>query len=376
MWQLDPAHQSLLQHAEQVGLDLAAVADSGEPGRVNRRLLEGLASAGLLGRVFPESGEVSALSLCVIRQGLARSCLAAAELLAVHGLGSYPIRQSGSGQQRAQWMPDLAGGRAVAAFALTEPGAGSDAGNLALAAEKDGSGYRLTGEKTYISNAPDADIYTVFARTTPETGARGITAFVVQAGSPGLTGETIELLSPHPIGRLRFEGVAVSTDHILGRRDEGFRVAMRTLDLFRPSVGAFAVGMGEAALRMAIAHAQERVAFGQPIAAFQAVSHNLANMAVSLEASRHLVYSAASANDRGDSELLTGLAAAAKVYATEAAQEVVDAAIQILGARGLEANHPLAHLYKMVRAPRIYEGTSEVQRNIIARELLRGRWQL
>jgi alkylation response protein AidB-like acyl-CoA dehydrogenase len=184
------------------------------------------------------------------------------------------------------------------------------------------------------------------------------------------------LLSPHPIGRLRFEGVAVSTDHILGRRDEGFRVAMRTLDLFRPSVGAFAVGMGEAALRMAIAHAQERVAFGQPIAAFQAVSHNLANMAVSLEASRHLVYSAASANDRGDSELLTGLAAAAKVYATEAAQEVVDAAIQILGARGLEANHPLAHLYKEVRAPRIYEGTSEVQRNIIARELLRGRWQL
>jgi len=376
MWQLDPAHLSLLKRAEQVGRELAGVADSGESGRVNRGLLEALATEGLLAGIFPEHGEVSALALCVIRQGLARSCLAAAELLAVHGLGSYPIHQSGSMQQRAQWMPELVAGRAVAAFALTEPGAGSDAGNLALAAERDGTGYRLTGEKTYISNAPEADVYTVFVRTTPDTGAKGVTAFVVPAGSPGLSGEPIELLSPHPIGRLRFEGVPVTIDQMLGRRDEGFRVAMRTLDLFRPSVGAFAVGMGEAALRVAVAHAQERVAFGQPIAGYQAVSHHLANMAVSLEASRHLVYSAASAHDRGDTDLLTGLAAAAKVYATEAAQEVVDAAIQILGARGLEASHPLANLYKEVRAPRIYEGTSEIQRNIIARELLRGRWPL
>lgn len=273
-------------------------------------------------------------------------------------------------------MPDLVAGRAVAGFALTEPGAGSDAGNLALAAERDGTGFRLIGEKTYISNAPDADIYTVFARTTPETGAKGVTAFVVPAGSPGLSGEPIELLSPHPIGRLRFDGVPVASDQMLGHRDEGFRVAMRTLDLFRPSVGAFAVGMGEAALRLAVTHAQERIAFGQPIAAYQAVSHPLADMALALEASRLLVYSAAAAHDRGDTDLLTGLAAAAKLFATEAAQRVVDSAIQILGARGLEANHPLAHLYKEVRAPRIYEGTSEIQRNIIARELLRGRWPL
>ncbi|MEX2623447.1 MAG: acyl-CoA dehydrogenase family protein [Acidimicrobiia bacterium] len=370
MWQLESSHRALLEQAEAAGHDLADMAETG------RSLLAALAAQGLLGRIFPETREVSALDLCLIRQGLARSCLPAGELLAVHALGSYPIRQSGSKQQQERWMPDLVAGRTVAAFALTEPGAGSDAGNLALAAERDGAGFRLTGEKTYISNAPDADIYTVFARTTPETGAKGVTAFVVPAGSPGLSGEPIELLSPHPIGRLRFDGVPVASDQMLGHRDEGFRVAMRTLDLFRPSVGAFAVGMGEAALRLAVTHAQERIAFGQPIAAYQAVSHPLADMALALEASRLLVYSAAAAHDRGDTDLLTGLAAAAKLFATEAAQRVVDSAIQILGARGLEANHPLAHLYKEVRAPRIYEGTSEIQRNIIARELLRGRWPL
>ena len=259
----------------------------------------------------------------------------------------------------------------MAAFALSEPGAGTDAAALALAAEPDGDGWRLTGEKTWISNAPDADLYTVFARTSPDAGARGVTAFVVSGDAPGLSGEPIEMLAPHAIGRLAFDAVPVGPGEVLGDVNAGFRVAMRTLDLFRPSVGAFAVGMAEAALRIAVAHAGERRAFGRAIGDFQAVSHALADMATRTQAARLLVFDAASAYDRGRTADVTRLAAMAKLYATETAQYVVDAAVQILGARALVAGHPLEHLYREVRAPRIYEGTSEIQRTIIARALLR-----
>jgi alkylation response protein AidB-like acyl-CoA dehydrogenase len=194
----------------------------------------------------------------------------------------------------------------------------------------------------------------------------------VAGDAPGLTGESLEMLSPHAIGRLVFDGVAVSPDDVLGEVGGGFRVAMRTLDLFRPSVGAFAVGMAQAALDAAVEHAATRQAFGQPIAAFQAVSHQLAEMATRVAAARLLVYEAADRYDGGRGDV-TKTSAMAKLFATETAQFVVDAAVQIHGARGLQVGHLLEHLYRDVRAPRIYEGTSEVQRTIIARELLRGR---
>ena len=358
---------------------LHPLAAKGEPGRVNRALVRGLGETGVLPRLFPRrlggtaETDVSATTLCRLRETLAQESTEAETALALQGLGAYPIVQSGSPAVAERWIPRVASGEAVAAFALTEPGAGTDAAALALRAEPDGDGWRLFGEKTWISNAPDADVYTVFARTTADAGSRGVTAFCVAGDSAGLSGTPRAMLSPHAIGTLVFDGVAVGRDDVLGEIDAGFRVAMRTLDLFRPSVGAFAVGMAQAALDAAVSHARQREAFGQPIAAFQAVSHPLAEMATRVAAARLLVYEAARLYDEGQTAQVTRAAAMAKLYATEAAQFVVDAAVQIHGAAGLEQGHLLEHLYREVRAPRIYEGTSEIQRTIIARELLRPR---
>lgn len=361
----------LIAEAEHLGQTLVPLAEAGHAGRVNRELATAIGSAGMFERLFA-SEEVSAVDLCQVRQGLARVCPEAETAFAVQGLGGMPIRLHGSETVRETWMPLLTTGEAVAAFALTEPGAGSDAANLTTSAVRDGDGWRISGEKAYISNAPGADVATVFARTTEGQGAHGVTAFVVPISSQGVSGETIEMLSPHPLGRWRFDDVFVTSDHVLGEIDHGFRVAMETLDLFRPSVGAQSLGMAEAALRIAVEHAGTREAFGTVISDFQGVSHQLADVRVGIEAATHLIYEAARAHDAGD-ERLTGKAAMAKLFATETAQRAVDVAIQVLGARGLEADSTLSHLYKEVRAPRIYEGTSEIQRNIIAREIFRGR---
>lgn len=363
---------SLVAESEALGLDLIPVAETGAAGRVNRSLVRALGDAGLFDRIFGGTG-VTAVDLCQLRQGLARTSPEAETALAVQGLGATPIHLAGGQALRDEWLPPLRSGEAVAAFALTESGAGSDAAALATTAETDGDGFRITGEKTYISNAPDADIATVFARTTEETGARGVTAFAVPIDSEGVKGESIDMISPHPIGSWSFDGVFVPRANVLGEVDAGFTVAMQTLDLFRPSVGAFALGMAEAALRIAVEHARVREAFGTTISEFQGVAHQIADIRTGIEAATHLVYAAATAYDSGDTEGLTGKAAMAKLYATELAGDAVDVAIQILGARGLEADSTLAHLYKEVRAPRIYEGTSEIQRNIIAREVFRDR---
>ncbi|HZE06295.1 MAG TPA: acyl-CoA dehydrogenase family protein, partial [Solirubrobacteraceae bacterium] len=230
---------------------LAPIAGRGEAGRVNRPLVAALAEHGLLGRLFA-GGQVRAIDLCLIREALARECTEAETAFALQGLGAYPIVQAGTPKLRERWIPRVAAGEAVAAFALTEPEAGSDPAALSLRAEPDpdtAGGYRLTGEKLWISNAPDADIYTVFARTdTTARGARGLTAFAVPGDAAGLSGAPRELLAPHAIGSLTFDGVAVCAEQVLGAAGGGFGVAMRTLDLFRPSVGAFAVGMARAAL--------------------------------------------------------------------------------------------------------------------------------
>jgi acyl-CoA dehydrogenase len=366
---------------------LRPIAEAGPPGRVNRELIKAMGELGLLARLFGanaagwESREAAAMDLCLLRESLATQSTEAETALALQGLGAYPILQSGHHDVVRRWLPAVAAGEAVAAFALTEPEAGSDAAALRLAAEPDRDGWRLTGEKLWISNAPEADVYTVFARTTAGAGARGVSAFAVPGDRPGLSGEHLDMISPHPIGSLTFDGVRVEATELLGQLDRGFAVAMRTLDLFRPSVGAFAVGMAQAAIGAAVQHAGTRTAFGGPLKDQQAVSHLLAEMATRTEAARLLVYAAAAAYDAGreegtgDAQAIRGGIAAksamAKLFATETAQFVVDAAVQIHGALALRRGHLLEHLYREVRAPRIYEGASEVQRTIIARALYR-----
>lgn len=373
---LNEVHRKLLAHAEKVAAEkLHLIAEAGQPGRINRPLVAALASEGLFERLFARRGygdyaPVSAIELCLLREGLARHCTEAETALAVQGLGAYPILRAGRPDVIEEWIPQVASGAVAAGLALTEPDAGSDAAALSLTAKSDGDGFRLTGEKVFISNAPDAEVYSVFARTG---GARkaGITAFAVSSDSDGLTGEPIALVSAHPIGRLRFDGVFVPSTHVLGEVGDGWSVAMQTFDLFRPSVGAFAVGMAQAALDSAVAYVGERRAFGHELRHFQGVSHQLADVATRLQAARLLVHDAASAYDAGDPDI-SHRSAMAKLFATETAQLAVDTAIQVTGARALEVGHPLEHLYREVRASRIYEGASEIQREIIARHLFSG----
>ncbi|MER5987727.1 acyl-CoA dehydrogenase [Streptomyces sp. NPDC001787] len=365
VFSLDPAQTAWCEELRTLAEErLRPLAEKGEPGHVNRPLLAALGELGLLGRLFGSG----ALDLCLLRESLARGCTEAETALALQGLGASPIVHAGTAAQRERWLPQVRAGRAVAAFALSESGAGSDAAALSLAADRTPDGWRLTGGKCWISNAPEADFYTVFARTTQGAGARGVTAFLVPADRPGLTGTALDMLSPHPLGTLDFDGVPVTADDLLGEPDRGFRVAMNTLNLFRPSVGAFAVGMARAALDATLDHTSVRTAFGGPLRDLQAVSHQVAEMATRTEAARLLVYAAAAAHDAGEPGV-PRRAAMAKLYATETAQYVVDAAVQLHGARALRRGHLLEHLYREVRAPRIYEGASEVQRTIIAKEL-------
>ena len=371
---LEPGERELLEESTRLAGGLAVTAAAGEEGRLNRPLIAELASVGLLGRLFVADGEgwrpdVSALDLCLIREGLARGSTAAETAFALQGLGSFPLLQAGRPELVAEWVPRLASGEAVAGFALSEADAGSDVAGLALEATPDGDGYRLNGAKMWISNAPDADAYSVFARTSPGAGARGLSAFWVPRATPGIGGESLDLLSPHAIGRLSFDDVHVPAEYLLGEVDDGFGVAMRTLDMFRPSVGAFAIGMALSAIDAAVAYSSERQAFGRPLRKFQAVSHSLADVATRVNAARLLVHHAARCYDRG-LRPVTQVSAMAKLLATEVAQEAVDVAVQVHGARGLQRGHLLEHLYRDVRAPRIYEGASEIQREIIARAMV------
>ena len=369
---LSEAQLELYEGTRQLAaVTLQPIAQAGTPGEVNRPLIRALAEHGLFEVIFAADGDISAIALCLIREALARHSTDAETAFALQGLGAGPIVQAGTPEIKQQWIPRVADGTAVAAFALTEPDAGSDPAGLSLKAEPDGDGgYRLTGEKLWISNAPDADIYTVFARTSEtERGARGLTAFAIPGDSPGLGGERRQLLTPHAIGSLTFDAVYAGPEQVLGEPGAGFRVAMRTLDLFRPSVGAFAIGMARAALDQAADYALERRTFGKLLKDHQAVAHRLADLEAETEAARLLVHQAAFAHDEQRHD--PALAAMAKLLATEVAQKAVDAAIQFHGAVALEQGHPLEHLYRDVRATRIYEGASEIQREIIARAMFR-----
>ena len=309
-------------------------------------------------------------SLCLIRETLARFAALADFAFAMQGLGSGAITLFGAEEQRRAYLPAVAGGRKIAAFALSEPEAGSDLAAAATTAAPDGTGFVLNGAKTWISNGGIADFYVVFARTGEAPGARGLSAFIVDADTRGLEiGERPRLIAPHPLATLTFENCRVPRDRLLGEPGQGFKIAMATLDVFRPTVGAAALGFARRALDEALARATSRELFGGPLAELQMIQAKLADMALSIDAAALLVYRAAWAKDIG-AERITREAAMAKLFATEAAQRVIDEAVQIHGALGVVAGHPVERLYREIRALRIYEGASEVQKVVIARQTL------
>jgi acyl-CoA dehydrogenase len=311
-------------------------------------------------------------SLCLARETLARTSGLADFAFAMQGLGSGPIALFGSAEQKDRYLPPVRAGERVAAFAISEPEAGSDVGAIGTIARADEGGWVLDGTKTWISNAGIADHYVVFARTgAPEEGARGLSAFVVDADRPGLeVVEKLAVIAPHPLGTLRFDGCRVPGDRLLGRPGDGFKIAMATLDVFRSTVGAAALGFARRALHEAVARTASRQAFGRPLKEFQLVQQKLADMATDVDASALLVYRAAWTKDCV-AERVTREAAMAKLYATEAAQRVVDQAVQLFGARGVVSGAPVERLYREVRALRIYEGTTEIQKLVIASQVTR-----
>jgi acyl-CoA dehydrogenase len=330
-----------------------------------------LGAAGFLSHCVPEDSRFDVRSLALLREVFAFHAGLADFALTMQGLGSGPIVLEGSEAQKRRYVARAAQGEAIAAFALSEPGAGSDVAALSTRALRDGTHYVLDGAKTWISNGGIADFYVVFARTGDEPGTKGISAFVVDADTPGLdTDERIEIVAPHPMATLRFAGCRVPKANLLGAEGEGFKLAMRTLDIFRTGVAAAALGFARRALAEALLRARERKMFGQKLADFQTTQTKLADMATGIEAAALLAYRAAWARDVKDKRV-TSEAAMAKMQATETAQSVVDAAVQILGGLGVRRGHPVERLYREVRALRIYEGATEVQKLIIARELLK-----
>jgi acyl-CoA dehydrogenase len=310
-------------------------------------------------------------AVCLARERLAHASPLLELAFTMQGLGSYPITLAGSREQRRRWLPDVLRGERVAAFALTEPGAGSDLSGLSTRAERDGDAYVLTGEKVYITNAPIAGLFTVLARTAPPGERRGVSAFVVPRETPGVRTEAQRVLGEHPIGRVFFEGARVPASQRLGEEGHGMRVALGTLHRFRPTVGAAALGMGQRALDEALAHSKRRKQFGAPLAALQAVQMSLAESACDLEAARLLVYRAAALADAGAGRAAEAKAGSmAKLMATEAAFRVIDRAVQLHGGLGVEKRSVVAKLYEDIRALRIYEGASDVQKVVIARHLL------
>jgi acyl-CoA dehydrogenase len=344
-----------------------------------RALVRELGAAGWLrhaiaGREYGGAAEtIDTRAICLMRETLACHGGLADFAFAMQGLGSGAISLAGSAEQRARWLPRVASGEAIAAFALSEPEAGSDVAALNCAAHEDGSQLVIDGEKTWISNGGIADFYVLFVRTSDAPGARGLSAVVVEAGTPGLEiAERIEVIAPHPLARLRFSQCRVPIHHRIGAAGEGFKIAMRTLDVFRTSVAAAALGFARRALEEGLARATSRRMFGQYLADFQLTQAKLAQMATTIDGAALLVARAAWLRDQGLG--VTREAAMAKLAATEGAQQVIDAALQMWGGLGVTRGQPVESLYREIRALRIYEGATEVQQLIIARELLKS-WE-
>ena len=366
----EPRHAELARSAERWAAENLDDARDADEDAVCRRLVKSLGAAGFLAHCAPEDSRFDVRSLAVLREVLAFHSGLADFALTMQGLGSGPVALAGSDAQKRRYVVRAAKGEAIAAFALSEPDAGSDAAALSTRAQPDGPHYVLDGVKTWISNGGIADFYIVFARTG-EPGTKGISAFVVDADAPGLSiEERIEIVAPHPMATLRFSGCRVPKGNLLGAEGEGFKLAMRTLDIFRTGVAAAALGFGRRALAEAMRRARERKMFGQQLADFQTTQGKLADMATGIESAALLAYRAAWLRDVKEKRV-TREAAMAKMQATETAQAVVDAAVQICGGLGVKRGHPVERLYREVRALRIYEGATEVQKLIIARELLK-----
>ena len=336
-----------------------------------KALVKSLGRAGWLRHAVGESSQtMDARAICLIRETLARHSGLADFAFAMQGLGSGAISLHGTPEQRQKYLSKVATGEAIAAFALSEPDAGSDVAAMACAAVADGDHYVLDGEKTWISNGGIADFYVVFARTGEAPGARGISAFIVEANTPGFEiAERINVIAPHPLARLRFTRCRIPATQRVGAAGEGFKVAMRTLDVFRTSVAAASLGFARRALDEALRRATTRKMFGGVLSDFQLTQAKLAQMATKIDSAALLTYRAAWRRDQGHS--VTKEAAMAKLTATENAQQVIDDAVQMFGGLGVVSEQPVERLYREIRSLRIYEGATEVQQLIIGRELLK-----
>ena len=371
----DDRHRSLHARLEGVRDRLEVIAVAGEAGNVEqagRDAIRACAELGLcrllVSAAFGGDGH-DLRSLCIAREALASGSGLVDAVFAVQGLGSYPVALSGNLALGERYLRPVATGEAIAAFALTEPNAGSDAAAQSTTATRDGADYVLDGTKVFISNATIASYFVVFARTA-EGSRRAISAFVVDAGTPGLTiARRQEMSAPHPIAEVRFEGCRVPVAHRLGDEGDGMRLALGTLDFFRTSVGAAACGLAARALDESVQRSTLRQQFGSPLSEFQLTQAALADMATDLDAARLLVHRAAWTKDQGQ-ERVSRESGMAKLFASEAAQRIIDRAVQIHGGRGVERGSVVERLYREVRALRIYEGTSEIQRLVIARAVL------
>jgi acyl-CoA dehydrogenase len=368
---LDDAHRERAAALEAWAV--TEIADLPEPTEAElddhcRDLVARLADGGWLHAAVGAPIDVRAL--CLTRETLAYHHALADFAFAMQGLGSGAISLFGTDELRDRYLPGVADGRLIAAFALSEPEAGSDVASIATTATPDGDAYVIDGEKTWISNGGLADVYVLFARTGEAPGARGLSAFVLDADTPGLrVAERIPAIAPHPLARLTLDGVRVPQSQRIGAPGEGFKVAMATLDVFRPTVGAAALGFARRALDEALRRTSERELFGAPMAELQLVQAKLAEMALGVDASALLVYRAAWTKDVLGGRV-TREAAMAKLHATETAQRVVDDAVQLFGGLGVTVGSVVERLYREVRALRIYEGASEVQQLIVARAAL------
>lgn len=333
-------------------------------------LVRALGEAGFLQWSGADAGQrLDVRALCLIRETLARHDGLADFAFAMQGLGMGAVSLFGSAAQR-QWLQRTRAGLAVSAFALTEPASGSDVANTSMSASADSQGFVLNGEKTWISNGGIADVYVVFARTGEAPGAKGLSAFLVPADAPGLTVvERLEVMAPHPLARLRFDGVRVPHEALIGQGGEGFRIAMSVLDVFRATVGAAALGFARRALDESVQRVRSRSIAGAPMAQLQLVQAHIADMALDVDAAALLVYRAAWTKDMGAARV-SREAAMAKLYATERAQAVIDQAVQLHGGDGVRSGSVVERLYRDIRALRIYEGASDVQKVIIARQSL------
>ncbi|MBZ9659973.1 acyl-CoA dehydrogenase family protein [Mesorhizobium sp. ESP-6-4] len=316
-------------------------------------------------------GPLDVRTLCITRETLARHDGLADFAFAMQGLGTGAITLFGTPDQQ-RWLEKTRTGQAISAFALSEPRSGSDVANMEMTAVREGGDYLLSGEKTWISNGGIADLYVVFARTGEAPGAKGISAFVVPAETKGLSvAERLEVIAPHPLARLSFDNVRIPASALIGKPGDGFRIAMSVLDVFRSTVGAAALGFARRALDESIKRAAERKLFGAPMAELQMVQGHLADMALDVDAAALLIYRAAWTKDMGAARV-TREAAMAKLFATDKAQDVIDKAVQLHGGDGVRKGHIIESLYREIRALRIYEGASDVQKVVIARQVMGG----